>query len=63
MNLFKITFTLLVICLTIFSCDDEATTIEITATNFTATIEENPTDGQVLGTVQASANQGEVTFA
>jgi hypothetical protein len=45
------------------SCDDEAATTEITATNFTATIVENPTVGQVLGTVEASANQGEVTFA
>lgn len=63
MKLPKLLIILLVAPLIFMGCDDEASTIEITATNFTATIEENPTVGQVLGTVEASASQGQVTFA
>lgn len=37
--------------------------IEIIAENFTTTIEENPYNGQVLGSVTASASDGEVVFA
>jgi hypothetical protein len=63
MKLSKLLTILVVAPLIFMGCDDEAATIEITATNFTATIVENPSVGQVLGTVEASANQGEVTFA
>lgn len=39
------------------------TSVEITATGITITIDENPTDGQVLGKVTGTVNQGEVTFS
>lgn len=37
--------------------------IEITAQNFAVTIEENPAANQVLGTVDASVTNGELTFS
>ena len=43
--------------------DEELTPVEISTTDFTATIDEDPEEGQSLGKVVGSANQGEVTFA
>ncbi len=49
--------------LTLSSCSDDDESITITASDFTATIAENPTLGQVLGVVAATTNGGTVTFS
>jgi hypothetical protein len=47
-----------------FSCSDDAVDpIVITASDFAVTIAENPTNGQVLGTIEASANRGALSFS
>jgi hypothetical protein len=53
---------------TIVSCSGDDTTdppikITVTTANFTATINENPTRGEVIGIVAGSTNQGSVTFS
>jgi len=50
---------ILVLAMLIFSCnnDDDAQIIEINLTNLEVTIDENPSDGQSLGTVQADTNE------
>lgn len=58
---------LLIFAFSVFqSCkDDEETTnpeITITASDFTASIEENPSKGQSLGTIDATTNHGTLTF-
>ena len=46
------------------SDDDEAApAITIDAENFSTTIEENPNTGQVIGTIDASTNQGNLTYS
>ena len=44
--------------------DDPATpNITVSTSDFTTTIEENPTTGTVLGTIQGTTNSGSVTFS
>ena len=35
----------------------------VSVSNFTPTIDENPTDGQIIGTLEASTNEGSITFS
>ncbi|WP_339701525.1 hypothetical protein [uncultured Marixanthomonas sp.] len=47
------------------SKDDESTEsieITVTASDFTTTMDENPTNGQVIGQIEASTNEGELSF-
>ena len=62
---------LIIICILILlnSCSEDekteespVTIITVTASDFAITIDENPVLGQVLGMVQASTNQGSLTF-
>lgn len=43
--------------------EPEQTEITITASDFSSAMDENPTNGYVIGTVQGSTNQGTVTFS
>lgn len=66
-SVFIKSFTLLLI-LSLCACssdsDSENTdTITVNTSNFTTSINENPINGQVLGTVQGSTNEGSVTFS
>ncbi|NOS93364.1 MAG: hypothetical protein HOP30_15705 [Cyclobacteriaceae bacterium] len=45
------------------SCTKEEDPISINATDFTVTIAENPTLGQVLGTVAVTTNRGTLTYS
>lgn len=45
------------------SCTKEEDPISITATDFTVTIAENPTLGQVLGTVAVTTNRGTLAYS
>jgi hypothetical protein len=45
------------------ACGDDVGPIKITASNFEVTIAENPNNGTVLGTIEAEANRGNMTFA
>lgn len=45
------------------SCTKEEDPISITATDFAVTIAENPTLGQVLGTVAVTTNRGTLTYS
>jgi len=67
---FKFNKLFAVICiLTVFGCSKDDNTdppppaSSISASNFTASIEENPTAGFVLGTVQATAGQGVLNYS
>ena len=42
---------------------DEPTPTEIAVQSFSVTISENPTNGQILGTLSASTNQGTLAYA
>ncbi|WP_159099160.1 leucine-rich repeat domain-containing protein [Aquimarina spinulae] len=49
----------------VISCssdDDVVTETTITAKDFETTIDENPTEGQELGTIEATTNQGTLTY-
>tara|TARA_R110000823_G_C15929229_1_gene499348 strand:+ start:1103 stop:2194 length:1092 start_codon:yes stop_codon:yes gene_type:complete len=53
--------------MSIVSCssDDEASEkvqITVTASDFTTTMDENPTNGQVIGQIEASTNDGNLSF-
>ncbi len=37
--------------------------VTVNVSNFTTTIDENPTNGQLLGTIEASTNEGSLTFS
>ncbi|GHC54758.1 cadherin repeat domain-containing protein [Ulvibacter litoralis] len=62
-------FTLLFASFAILSCSKdsedtpEASDITVTTSNFSVTIDENPSEGQVIGTVAGTTNQGTVTFS
>ena len=43
--------------------DQPETTITVSTQDFSTTMDENPTNGQVIGIVQGSTNQGSVTFS
>ena len=45
------------------SDDPIAETITVSTSDFSITMDENPANGQVIGTVQGSTNQGSVTFS
>jgi hypothetical protein len=46
------------------SCsEDETEPVEITAEDFSVTIDENPQDGAVIGTVSASVNTGTLSYS
>jgi hypothetical protein len=47
----------------VISCTKEEDPISITATDFAVTIAENPTLGQVLGTVSVTTNRGTLTYS
>ncbi|MBI3219780.1 MAG: hypothetical protein HYZ44_09730 [Bacteroidetes bacterium] len=47
----------------VISCTKEEDPISITATDFTVTIAENPTLGQVLGTVAVTTNRGTLAYS
>lgn len=63
----KKTFALILITVFLFSCssDDDTTnqSIEISVEDFETTINENPEANQVLGSITASTNQGELVFS
>ncbi|MDR6299389.1 cadherin repeat domain-containing protein [Mesonia maritima] len=63
----KKTITLILITAFLFSCssDDDTTnqSIEISVEDFETTINENPEANQVLGSITASTNQGELVFS
>ncbi len=61
-NILKIAF-LLLISLTFQSCDDDEAPTMLTASNFSADIAENSAKGTSLGTVNASANQGDLVYS
>ena len=42
---------------------DDPIEVTVTTSDFTTTIDENPTNGQVIGTVAGTTNQGSVTFS
>ena len=44
------------------SNDNNTNEITVSTSNFSVTIDENPTNGQVLGTVTGTTNQGSVVF-
>jgi hypothetical protein len=46
-----------------FSCSEEADPIVIKTSDFAVTIAENPTNGQVLGTIEASTNRGTLSYS
>ena len=49
----------------LFSCspeNDEPNPIELSVANFTISFDENPEIGDAIGTINASANKGELTF-
>lgn len=62
-------YLLLLILLFNISCSDDNDTtddpiiIEVTTADFSVNIDENPSVGQILGTVTGSTNQGSVTFS
>lgn len=61
---FKLYSSVLIIALAIGSCkDEELIEVTITTLDFTVTIDENPTEGQVLGQVEGTTNKGNVTFS
>ena len=66
MKTFKLTYVLLLVFLvTTFSCnndDDGAETIVINVQNFTTTIDENPTSGQSVGTIETDGD-GTLNFS
>lgn len=46
------------------SCsEDETETVEIAAEDFSVTIDENPQDGAVIGTISASVNTGTLSYS
>lgn len=63
----KKTITLILVTVFLFSCssDDDTTnqSIEISVEDFETTINENPEANQVLGSIAASTNQGELVFS
>ncbi|GHC54783.1 cadherin repeat domain-containing protein [Ulvibacter litoralis] len=72
MKIFKPTllqFSLLCVFFAVISCSKdsdntpEASAITVTTSNFSVTINENPSEGQLIGTVAGSTNQGTVTFS
>ncbi|GHC54747.1 hypothetical protein GCM10008083_18830 [Ulvibacter litoralis] len=70
MKIFKPRYALkfLLVCasLAIISCskDSEDTSeVTVTTSNFSVTINENPSEGQLIGTVAGITNQGTVTFS
>ncbi|WP_160112015.1 cadherin domain-containing protein [Aquimarina sp. AU58] len=57
----------IILCISaiIISCssdDDDVTETTITAKDFETTIDENPIEGQELGTIEATTNQGTLTY-
>lgn len=65
-NLFSI-FIIFILTFTILmtACDnsgDEPTPSTITASDFSTSIDENPTNGDIIGTVEASATEGTLTY-
>ena len=59
---------ILLLTLSLNSCSSDSNTedeviIIVNTSNFSTSINENPTNGQVLGTIQGSTNQGSVTFS
>ena len=63
LNLLSFTI-LLVGYLTISGCkEEEPEAIEITITDFSNTIEENPTNGAALGNISATVNRGTISYA
>lgn len=55
---------LVVLILGISSCDDETVAPPtVTASGITITIDENPSDGRVLGSVTGTTDQGELVFS
>ncbi|WP_132066133.1 cadherin repeat domain-containing protein [Aquimarina spinulae] len=57
--------TIALICAFIVSCsnDDDAPSTTITVKDFATTMEENPSINQEIGTIEATTNQGEITFS
>lgn len=49
--------------LSFIACDDEEVAVTITLSDFTATISENPVNGQVIGTIDAETNKGSIVFS
>lgn len=45
------------------SCDDDEVIVTITANDLVLSIDENPTNGQVLGTIPSETNQGTLEFS
>lgn len=65
-NRFSIVFLLSIF--TFISCskdsdNPERTEITVTTSGFTANMDENPENGQVIGTIQGSTNEGSVSFS
>lgn len=51
------------VMLSMMSCgEDEIAPIQISAQEFVVSIEENPEEGKVLGTINASTNRGDLSF-
>ena len=63
--LYKILLVILIINLGACSKDqdDPLSEITVSTSDFSITMDENPTKGQVIGTVDGSTNQGKVTFS
>lgn len=60
-NTFKLIY-LLVLALSLFNCSDDDNNVIITVEDLTVAIDENPTDGQVVGIIQASG-EGALSFS
>ncbi|SRX76069.1 cadherin repeat domain-containing protein [Aequorivita antarctica] len=59
---------LVIIILTFVSCskdsdEPEPAETSVTTSDFSTTMDENPTNGQVIGAVQGSTNQGSISFS
>lgn len=67
-TIFNFNLVLAFIVLSFVSCskdsdDPDSSEITLTTSNFSITMDENPANGQVIGTVSGTTNEGSVTFS
>lgn len=54
---------LVILCISCSNDDNTNTVITVSTSDFNVTIDENPVDGQVLGNIDGSTNQGSLVFS
>lgn len=62
-NVFLVLITILLVACSKDSEGDSSAEVTITISDFSITMDENPINGQVIGTINASTNQGGLTFS